>query len=106
MKDVSVLRIEGEIDAQNSLELEKALEDARRDPVPLVVVDLEKVGYVASAGWGVLLAGSRGVERDGKQLVVTGMSRELRRVFDMLHFHTVLRSAGDLSSALRLTGAP
>ena len=101
----AVLRLEGEIDAQNAGELERARETARSGPSSLAIVDMRAVAYVASAGWGVLLSNSRTFEREGRQVVLAGMSVELRRVFEMLHFHTVLRSAPDVESALKLAGA-
>ena len=52
----TVLRLEGEVDAQNAPELERALESAKGGREPMIVVEMRSVGYIASAGWGVLLA--------------------------------------------------
>lgn len=105
MDPAVLLHVEGEVDATSAGQLEHAIEAASQTPKRVVIVDLKGVGYIASAGWGVLLAGSRIFERSGKQLVLAAMSMELRRVFDMLHFNTVLRSTPDVEGALRLAGA-
>ena len=98
------MHVMGEIDATNSIQLESAMEEAATGGEAAVVVDCSQVAYISSAGWGVLLAASRGFERLGKRLVLAGMPLELRRVFEMLHFNTVLQSSTDVDSALRMSG--
>jgi len=99
-----VVRLAGEIDAQNAHELEKALAAARGKGGRAVLVDMTGVTFVGSAGWGVFLGCARGVESEGKQLVLAGLSAELRKVLEMLYLHTVLALAHDVETAAHLIG--
>ena len=103
-KGAVVVRLGGDVDAQSAPALAKALAAASAEPGTLLVVDLAGVNYVGSAGWGTFLGSVRAADAQGKQLVLAGLSRELRKVFEMLHFQTVLRTAPDVETAVRLVG--
>ena len=104
VQNAAVVRLTGEVDAQSAPDLEKALRTARGEVASVIVADLSGLGYLGSAGWGMLLASAKGIEGDGKQFVLAGMSKEIRKVFEMLHFHRVLRSSPDVETAIRLSG--
>jgi len=86
--DVSV---EGNLDAQASPGLERALED-ELDDVAELVVDLEKVAYVSSMGLRLLLAVQKRMFKQGS-MVVRGANGDVRELFEATGFSEILTLA-------------
>ncbi len=88
--DWVVLRVAGEIDLATAPHLRQTLVAEIRDDQPRVVVDLSGVDFVDSTGLGVLLGGLVRARRLGGDLRVTGLSRRLAEVFDLVDLRLVL----------------
>ena len=78
-----VIALAGRVDSNSSGELEKRLlrhvaEGARR-----VVIDLQGVEYISSAGLRVLLLAASKLRPVGGQVVLCAMGRPVREVFDL-----------------------
>lgn len=65
-----VLRVDGEIDLATVKVLRAGLADAVAQSVPLVVVDLEAVGFLGSAGLSALISAHEKATESGCRLVV------------------------------------
>lgn len=53
---IFVLNVEGEIDANSSLELDKYVQNAIKDGYSAILVNCEKLQYISSAGLGVFIS--------------------------------------------------
>lgn len=96
---IHVLTINGRIDSTTA----KALDDillSRVASFPDVVVDLDQVPYVSSAGLRVLLRAARAAAEKSHHLVLSGLSQSVSEVFDITGFMALFRIQPDLAAAL------
>ena len=83
-----VLFPEGHIDSGNAGELDRALQSAMRDhPGAPIILDLERLDYISSAGLRVLLAASRRLEAP---LTLRNTSPEVYDIMEMTGFTSIL----------------
>jgi anti-sigma B factor antagonist len=96
---ISVVAIEGAIDLSNVSKLKDAFEGLFARGVFKIVLDLEKVTFIASAGLGCLLTARDVVLKHAGNMVFAGMNSKVREVFDLLGITSLLRFAPDLANA-------
>jgi anti-sigma B factor antagonist len=94
-RGVSVLRVSGYVDTTTSPDLERRLQALLREKRYHVVVDLSKVEYISSAGWGIFISEIREIREHGGDLKLAGMIPDVREVFDLLEFENILQSYPD-----------
>ncbi len=95
-KDVMVLEIRGRVVGDASMDLRRSingwLAEIPEGQKPKVVLDLDKVSMMDSAGLGVLVSSYTSVQKRGGRLVLAGLGRglqnliaitKLTRVFDI-----------------------
>ena len=97
-----VLAIHGAIDFSNVTELQEAFEDAFEKGFYRLIVDLERVTFISSAGFGCLLNSRDVILKQGGSLVFAGTNHRVREIFDLLGITSFLRFAPDLGGALAL----
>ena len=93
-----VVAVEGELDSNTSRELEDML-CALMQVQAAVVVDLNKVPYVSSAGLRVLLKAAKIGRSAAHRLVLAGLAPQVREVFDISGFSNIFRIEPDLAAA-------
>lgn len=71
-----------------------------------LVVDLEKLDYMASAGFRELFLAGRKVARGGGRLVVCGLRGEVKRVFELARFDTAYPIFATRQEAVDFLKAP
>ncbi|NIZ07985.1 STAS domain-containing protein [Pseudooceanicola sp. HF7] len=98
-RDVAVMSISGRIDGTTSAEAETAIL-ARIPSVPALVLDLQHVDYVSSAGLRVVLKGAKSARSSGARLVLAGLTPQVREVFDISGFSSVLEIHGSTPEAI------
>jgi anti-sigma B factor antagonist len=96
---ISVLAIEGAVDMSNVTRLKEAFEGLFATGVYKIVLDLEKVTFIASAGLGCLLTARDVVLKHAGNMVFSGTNAKVREVFDLLGITNLLRFAPDLAHA-------
>lgn len=96
---VVLLNTEGYLDAHTFEELEATIQGLFDKQVYRIIVDLEKLDYISSAGCGVFI-GAIGVaqENDGN-IVLLKPSANVREVFDLLGLTQIFPFADDLPGA-------
>lgn len=104
MSSVAVLAANGRLDSTTSPILERRLRDMVDAGRIRIVLDLERVGYISSAGLRVfIVAGKLLADRAG-QLVLAGLSSENLRLFDLSGFSGLFTIAADRSGAIARFG--
>ena len=89
--DIVILKLRGLIDSGTSQLLEDKFRELVSSKSVRLVVDLQGVDYISSAGWGIFVGEIKGVrERDG-DIKLAGMVPGVREVFDLLEFNTLLQ---------------
>ncbi|QPM90251.1 STAS domain-containing protein [Pseudooceanicola algae] len=105
-RDIAVTGVGGRIDGTTSAEAETAIL-ARLAEVPALVVDLQHVDYVSSAGLRVILKAAKAAKASGARLVLAGLTPQVREVFDISGFSSVLEihdNSKEAVSSLLQTG--
>jgi anti-sigma B factor antagonist len=91
-RGVSVLRVSGYVDTTTSPELERRMQALLREKRYHIVVDLSRVEYISSAGWGIFISEIREIREHGGVLKLAGMVADVREVFDLLEFENILQA--------------
>ena len=98
-RGVSILRVSGYVDTTTSPELERRLQALLREKRYHIVVDLLRVEYISSAGWGIFISEIREIREKGGDLKLAGMIPDVREVFDLLEFENILQAYSDAELA-------
>lgn len=81
--DYHLLQVTGEIDASSSIELDAALKEAS-EIASKILIDLEHLEYISSAGLGVFISYLEELKKKNIQLVIFALSEKVREVFEIL----------------------
>ena len=103
-RGVSLLRVSGYVDTTTSPDLERRLQALLREKRYHVVVDLTRVEYISSAGWGIFISEISEIREQGGDLKLAGMIPDVREVFDLLEFENILQSYPDAELAVSSFG--
>jgi anti-sigma B factor antagonist len=103
-RGVSVLRVSGYVDTTTSPELERRMQSLLREKRYHIVVDLTRVEYISSAGWGIFISEIREIREHGGDLKLAGMVPDVREVFDLLEFENILQAFPDADLAVGAFG--
>ena len=105
VEDVVVLKLQGLVDSGTSQLMEGRLNDLISDGNVKIVVDLDLVDYISSAGWGIFVGEIKGVRESDGDIKLASMRPDVREVFDLLEFNTLLTpydSRGDALAAFEV----
>src|SRR5580658_1324925 len=81
---VSVLDIDGVLDINTVENFEMALQDFLRKKQFKIILNLEKLTYISSAGIGVLVGNIKEIRKNKGDIKITGASPEVYNVLDLL----------------------
>ncbi|MEJ2627588.1 MAG: STAS domain-containing protein [bacterium] len=98
--NVAIISVGGYIDTTTSSELERTLDSLLKEGVFQVVIDLEKVDYISSAGWGIFISEIKGIRERGGDLKLARMIPDVYEVFELLEFHYILKAYDTVDEAL------
>ena len=90
MDSVTVVRLEGNLDTNTSTEAHDYVNKAIDDGAAKVVVTLDKVDFVSSAGLRILLATAKRLGSTGGKLRVCGLNETVAEIFEISGFSTIL----------------
>jgi anti-anti-sigma factor len=102
VEDIVVLKLQGLVDSGTSQLMEGRLNDVISGGNVKIVVDLDLVDYISSAGWGIFVGEIKGVREGNGDIKLASMRPDVREVFDLLEFNTLLTpydSRGDALAA-------
>lgn len=97
---IALVRLRGTIETTNAAGLEEMLEQVISDQCYRIVVDLGAVTYVSSAGWGIFISEIKRIRRNDGDMKLAAMVPEVREVFDLLEFNSILKPFDDTASAI------
>ncbi len=79
-----VLTLSGELDVVSAPQLEQCLKEVLAQPGARVLLDLNKLRFVDSAGVSVLIKAKQDAEANGRTVVLRRPAEQLHRVFSLL----------------------
>ena len=95
---VFTIAVEGKIDGATAPELESRLLEWLDQGETRIILDLQGVYYISSAGLRVVLMGAKRLQNKGR-LVLAGLRSEVREIFEMAGFDTILEMYDEATAA-------
>jgi anti-sigma B factor antagonist len=90
IEDIIVLKLHGLIDSGTAQFLEDRFNDLSKEDSVRIIVDLQDVDYISSAGWGIFVGEIKGIRQRQGDIKLAGMRSDVREVFDLLEFNALL----------------
>ncbi|MEE4312044.1 MAG: STAS domain-containing protein [candidate division KSB1 bacterium] len=98
--DISIIKVGGYIDTTTSAELEHSLDTLLKSNNYNIIIDLENVDYISSAGWGIFISELKGIRDRGGDLKLVKMMPDVYEVFELLEFHYILKAFDSIEDAI------
>ena len=84
--EVSVLQLTGYLDAHTAPEFEGALKKLMQESRFKIVVNLDRLQYISSAGLGVFMGFIAEIRQNSGDIKISQVSQRVYKVFDLLGF--------------------
>ncbi len=98
-----VIKADGRIDGANSHAFQEELESAIGDDDRTVILSLESLLYISSAGIRVILMTAKTLQRRGGRFALSSLSEPIREVFEISGFDKIISVHASLDEALSAT---
>jgi anti-anti-sigma factor len=85
-KKIHILRLDGYVDA-STFDILKAVLDAYDMPSTFLVINMSKLRYLNSTGFGYLATAFRRASRNGGQTVLVDLHPDIQHIFELLGFN-------------------
>ncbi len=99
-KEVKVLAFEGRMDTQTSPDAQQQLTRLIEEGETKILVNLEKLDYISSAGLRVLLVVAKRLKTTDGELRICSLNEVVKEVFDISGFDMILPISASESEAL------
>jgi anti-sigma B factor antagonist len=96
-----VVALGGRIDSTAAVEFEEKLIKTIDAGARTMIVDFQKVQFISSAGLRVLLLAAKKVKPYGGKIILSGMSKDVREVFDISGFSSIFEIHDDTAAAVK-----
>jgi anti-anti-sigma factor len=97
--DVTIIRIDGHLDSVSTGALEHKMNEVITSGGLKLVVDLSRVPYISSGGWGILVGEVKRLREKGGDVVLVGMMAEVYDVYELLGFGDIIKALLDIEAA-------
>lgn len=98
---LSVLALDGYLDAHTAPEFEKTVETEFGAGRVKMVVECSKLSYISSAGLGVFMSFIEEIRAAGGDIKICGLVPKVYQVFDILGFSALFDIVPDLPAAIQ-----
>ena len=99
------LKLKGQVDASNSVELDMAIQDVLMEGQDRIMVDGSLLDYISSAGLGVFMSYLEDFKDKKVKFVIFGLSDKVMNVFHILGLDQLLTITEDERRALEIVYA-
>ncbi len=98
---VSILRVEGYLDTTTSIQLEETLEKMLRENHFRIIIDLDKVDYISSAGWGIFIGEIKTIRKMKGDLKLANLIPEVYDIYKLLEFDNIIKAYDSIDEAVK-----
>ena len=98
---IALVDVKGYLDAHTFDQLDKALGDLFKEKIFKVIVKLDELDYISSAGAGVFIGVFGRAQENHGDIVILKPSANVREVFDLLGLSQIFKIIEDLPSAVK-----
>ena len=98
-----IVSVEGRVDGANARKFQKAVESVIEDDDRAVILDMESLSYISSAGLRSILLIAKGLQKRNAQFAVCSLQDAIGEVFRIVGFDkivTIHSSQGEAVSAM------
>jgi len=99
--DVTILKIDGELDFENTVWLRGELHDLLKQERNKIILDMAKVDIISSYTVGVFVAFSRDLRDRGGDLRFLSLQRRVRQTFDATRINQILEVYDNKETAVK-----
>jgi len=92
--------VSGYVDSTTSRILDQKLEEEIRQGNQYVILDLGRVEFISSAGWGILFGKCLTLRQMGGDLKLIHLAPDIMELFEFLEFGHYLNACGSIEEAL------
>ncbi|HDS08951.1 MAG TPA: anti-sigma factor antagonist [Firmicutes bacterium] len=97
---VAVIKLTGFLDTNTSSEFEHAIKKLLFDGIFRIVVDLEDVDYISSAGWGIFVSEIKNIREKQGDLKLVRMIPDVFEIFRLLEFDDIFEICDSVEEAI------
>ena len=98
---VTVISVEGEVDASNSIDLGDSLDQLLAEGHKKLVVDLGEVGFIDSSGLATLIRVFKHARADSGDVCLASLQPPVKRAFELTRLDRVFVLHPDAATAVR-----
>jgi len=98
---LTVLALDGFLDAHTAPEFEKAIQDEVDAGHLQLIVDCAGLTYISSAGLGVFMGFIEELRERGGDIKICGLTPKVEQVFEILGFHSLYDIVPDVPAAVQ-----
>ena len=102
--EVLIARVDGRIDGTNAREFQNEMEAACADADRYVILDLEQLSYISSAGLRAIMVTAKGLENKDVKLAVCSLSNSVSEIFQISGFDQIIPVSASQSEAINAFG--
>jgi anti-anti-sigma factor len=99
---VVILEIVGRLDADTAPEAEKHIKELLAAGTTRLLLDMEKLEYISSAGLRVVLMAVKDLRGKQGKIVLCSLNEYVREVFEVSNFTSIIPIAETVEEALKL----
>jgi anti-sigma B factor antagonist len=99
--NVLILRLVGDVDASNSVELDEAIQEFVTLNKQNLLVDASELDYISSAGLGVFMSYLEEFTERNIQFVIYGLSEKVHHVFKILGLDLLMKIKKNKAEAVQ-----
>jgi anti-sigma B factor antagonist len=100
-QDISILALEGYLDAHTAPEFEKAVQTEFLAGRLRLLVECSRLTYISSAGLGVFMSFIEEIREAGGDIKICGLAPKVFQVFDILGFSALFDILPDLPAGIQ-----
>jgi anti-anti-sigma factor len=102
VQDASVLSLTGYLDAHTVAEFDKRADEVISAGSTRLVLDMQDLNYISSAGIGALMSLSQRLRKDGGDLVLLQPTAKVHKILDLLGFTKIFHLSNSEEEARAL----
>ncbi len=95
-----VARVDGRVDGANAREFQQGLAAVIKASAGAVLLDMEKLSYISSAGLRVVLLAAKELRTQGSKFAICSLSASILEVFKISGFDQIVQIYGSQDEAL------
>ncbi len=103
-EDALIVSAEGRVDGANARKFQKAVENVITDGDQAVILDMENLSYISSAGLRSILLIAKGLQKRSSKFAVCALQDPIREVFRIVGFDKIVSIYDSQGEAVKALG--